>query len=204
MLPIPRSGRHLLLLAASSCPQPCARPLHALCCSPPCPVVCLGPRPLPPTHLQGAFSACFEALHQQLAGAPAPHVHYFGKPNAAPYRLAEQLLVRQALQLGLLEGAAAEAAAEAAAGSSGSDGGAAAAAPSLPLSAIYAVGDNPAADVRGANAAGAPWVSVLVTQTGVATADCPVDSAQVVVADVEAAVEAGLHRARRDKWHSMR
>lgn len=27
---------------------------------------------------------------------------------------------------------------------------------------VYAVGDNPAADVRGANLAGPPWVSVLV------------------------------------------
>lgn len=32
----------------------------------------------------------------------------------------------------------------------------------LPFSGIYAVGDNPAADVRGANQAGGPWVSVLV------------------------------------------
>lgn len=29
-------------------------------------------------------------------------------------------------------------------------------------------------------------------------------SRQVVVDDVEAAVEAGLHRARNAKWHSMR
>lgn len=140
---------------------------------------------------QGAFSTCFEALHEKLAGVPAPHVRYFGKPNAAPYRLSEQLLVRQAAQLGLLDGAA-------------DGGGSGSSPPRLPFSAIYAVGDNPAADVRGANAAGAPWVSVLVTKTGVATADCPTDSAAVVVEDVEAAVDAGLHRARRDKWHSMR
>lgn len=34
------------------------------------------------------------------------------------------------------------------------------------LSAIYAIGDNPRADVAGANGAGKPWVSVLV-RTGV-------------------------------------
>ena len=236
----------------------------------------------------------------QLTGEPLPRVHYFGKPHAAPYRLIEQLLLRQAQRLGLgLPQEAAEAALAAAeagseahwssgssggsSGSSGNSGGGSgtqqARAP-LPFSAIYAVGDNPAADVRGANAAGAPWVSVLVTKTGVATANSPADPAQVssaarpagvgqclqaavlavcalwpasssrrlrllpwcvfnwrrrtarvaplpfcspltnslllfypnqsvhwmqvVVDDVEAAVEAGLHRARFSKWHSMR
>ncbi len=36
----------------------------------------------------------------------------------------------------------------------------------LPFSGIFAVGDNPAADVRGANLAGPPWVSVLVRTGG--------------------------------------
>lgn len=63
---------------------------------------------------------------------------------------------------------------------SGSSGGSAHRARTpLPFSAIYAVGDNPAADVRGANAAGAPWVSVLVTKTGVATENSAADPAQV-------------------------
>lgn len=35
------------------------------------------------------------------------------------------------------------------------------------------------ADVRGANAAGSPWVSVLVTKTGVARENCDKDPAQV-------------------------
>lgn len=34
------------------------------------------------------------------------------------------------------------------------------------ISCIYMVGDNPAADIRGAQNAGSPWVSVLV-RTGV-------------------------------------
>ena len=119
--------------------------------------------------------------------------HHFGKPNPEPYRLAEQLLLGQAAQLGVpgaaaLAAEAAAAEAEKPARSGGSGGGQQQQQQKaeeqqqmrqqqLPFSAIYAVGDNPAADVRGANAAGAPWVSVLV-KTGVADRDCSVDSAQ--------------------------
>jgi HAD superfamily hydrolase (TIGR01450 family) len=81
---------------------------------------------------------------------------------------------------------------------------------------IYMVGDNPRADVRGARRAGAPWTSVLV-RTGVFGSgggggddgrpfpdNDVTDPADVVVADVRAAVEAALHRARAVKWHSLR
>lgn len=73
------------------------------------------------------------------------------------------------------------------------------------LPQVFAVGDNPAADVRGANRAGPPWVSVLV-RTGVFRGgkNSDTDPAQIVVDDVEAAVEAGLHRTRSLRWHSMR
>jgi phosphoglycolate phosphatase-like HAD superfamily hydrolase len=73
------------------------------------------------------------------------------------------------------------------------------------FSNIFAVGDNPAADIRGANNAGHPWVSVLV-RTGVfqGEGNSEVDPAHIVVTDVLAAVQAGLHRARSSRWHSMR
>lgn len=101
-------------------------------------------------------------------------------------RLAEQLLLKQARQL------------------SGSD----APAPSSPQEAfcsIFMVGDNPAADIRGANRAGAPWVPVLV-RTGVWQGQQlqPGDAPQVVVDDVLGAVQAGLHRYRQAKWHVHR
>ena len=64
------------------------------------------------------------------------------------HRLAERLLVQQAHHLGL---AVAQPAGETTC---------------LPFSGIFAVGDNPAADVRGANAAGPPWVSCLVRTGG--------------------------------------
>lgn len=146
--------------------------------------------------------------YPQLTGEPLPHAHHFGKPHAAPYLLIERLLLQQAQQLGIEVPEPAEeavlAAAEAGrvvssssgsedigrAGSSSSGGGSSGGSSStqrartpLPFSAIYAVGDNPAADVRGANAAGAPWVSVLVTKTGVATENSPADPAQVRLAE---------------------
>lgn len=149
---------------------------------------------------QGAFSACLETLYKEVTGRPLK-AHHFGKPHAAPYLLAEQLLLAQAEALGIdMLPPAAESAGDHAAGTAG---GQLARTP-LPFSAIYAVGDNPAADVAGANSAGAPWVSVLVTQTGVAREDCRKNCAQLVVADVEAAVDAALHRMRHAMWHSMR
>ncbi|KAI3431576.1 hypothetical protein D9Q98_004626 [Chlorella vulgaris] len=128
---------------------------------------------------QGAFAACLETLYEKVSGQPL-NAHFFGKPHAAPYRLAEELLLAQAAALGLVPPTA-EAALP------GLDSGAELAAQTStaaldgipwPFGAIYAVGDNPAADVRGANAAGSPWVSVLVTKTGVARQNCAVDCAQ--------------------------
>lgn len=137
---------------------------------------------------QGAFAEALTCLLQRVAGRPHPAVKFYGKPNPEPYRLAEQRLVAQAASLGLIEGACAGRPAQ------------------QVFSSIYAVGDNPAADVRGANRAGRPWVSVLV-KTGVFQGpgpNCPVDGAVLVVEDVSAAVEAGLHHSRALRWHAMR
>jgi hypothetical protein len=148
-------------------------------------------------------------------------------------RLAEHLLVRQAVKLGLAPSSTLGAlnssssgvggvgvggggggingngeASSSSGGSSSSDGaGASRAAAASLFSGIYAVGDNPAADVRGANTAGTPWVSVLV-RTGVwqgrGAKNSDTDPAHVVVHDVLGAVQAGLHRTRLARWHSMR
>lgn len=157
--------------------------------------------PPPPTHVR------------QVTGRPL-RAHTFGKPNAAPYRLCEQLLLAQAAELGIdvpasaVEAAAAAGRIVASGAASLADAGGAqqpeAVRTPLPFSSVFMIGDNPAADVAGANAAGHPWVSVLLTKTGVARADSATHPAQVVVDDVEAAVEAALHRTRHSKWHSMR
>eukprot|EP00762_Andalucia_godoyi_P005879 ANDGO_06962.mRNA.1 putative CDP-alcohol phosphatidyltransferase class-I family protein C22A12.08c len=59
-----------------------------------------------------------------------------------------------------------------------------------PIEAFYGVGDNPRADVRGANRAGDRWKSVLV-RTGCfqGPANDPHDPAHMVTADVEEAVD---------------
>ncbi|KAG1677369.1 hypothetical protein FOA52_010748 [Chlamydomonas sp. UWO 241] len=194
---------------------------------------------------QGAFAAAVQALYDHTVASVAasrglPPSSYprlvptfFGKPHAAPFRLAERLLARQAVALGLAEDAGGLVGAEgeeeggcallaaaaagggkgAARGGGGGGGGGGSSGgksggvlPHLPLSGIYAVGDNPAADVRGANAAGHPWVSVLV-RTGVFQGpgtNCAIDPAAVTVPCVEAAVDAGLHRARASRFYSMR
>ncbi|PNH09146.1 hypothetical protein TSOC_004266 [Tetrabaena socialis] len=136
---------------------------------------------------QGAFAHMVLSLYARITGGSRPqHVTFFGKPNPQPYRLAERLLLAHAQRIGLQLPEAPPGV--------------------LPFSAIYAVGDNPAADVRGANQAQAPWVSVLV-RTGVFQgpgSNCDVDAARIVVDDVSAAVEAALHHTRNLRWHSLR
>ena len=127
-----------------------------------------------------------------MTGRELQHV-FFGKPNRAPYALAEQLLMQQGRELGLLPDTSAHCQHP-----EGDVKGA--------FGAIYAVGDNPKADVAGARSQGPPWVPVLV-RTGVFSADAPNDAehpADIVVDDVGGAVEAALHRTRSSMWHSMR
>ena len=108
----------------------------------------------PPRFGPGAFLAALEALHA-AADASAGIVPHFpleiarhGKPHPPAYEIA----VRKLDRLRRIEGAAEVDSV----------------APPLlpPLRHVYALGDNPASDVRGANAAGGPWRSVLV-RTGV-------------------------------------
>lgn len=149
---------------------------------------------------QGAFAAILQTLHREVTGVDLPHLQYFGKPNSAPYRLIEALLLKQAAGMGLacaLQGEE-DISLEALERNTSPQ--------PLPFSSVFAVGDNPASDIRGANRAGPPWVSVLV-RTGVFQSDaanCSRDPAHLVVPDVEAAVAAGLHRTRSHRWHSMR
>ena len=115
--------------------------------------------------------------------------HFFGKPNQAPYELAAHRLYDQAVEMRLVDSQ-----------QSLKDE------PAKAFGAIYAIGDNPKADIAGAKAQGVPWVSMLV-RTGVFSGDTKNDEedpADVVVDDVLDAVEAALHRTRSMRWHSMR
>lgn len=89
-----------------------------------------------PRYGLGAFTLAFHSLFKAYTGT-APKITYFGKPTVSPFKLTERLLEEQVRGLG---------------------GGR--------LDRIFMVGDNPAADVRGARNCGKPWVPVLV-ETGV-------------------------------------
>eukprot|EP01026_Neomeris_dumetosa_P056524 TRINITY_DN5171_c0_g1_i7.p2 TRINITY_DN5171_c0_g1~~TRINITY_DN5171_c0_g1_i7.p2 ORF type:complete len:250 (-),score=25.60 TRINITY_DN5171_c0_g1_i7:593-1342(-) len=110
---------------------------------------------------QGAFSTALNTLYQEVTGKPLQNQYYYGKPNAAPYQLAERILIKESEMLGCKG-----------------------------VGQIYAVGDNPAADIRGANRAGDRWTSVLV-RTGVfqgSAENCSVDPAKIVSNDVLSAI----------------
>ena len=63
---------------------------------------------------------------------------------------------------------------------------------------IYMIGDNPRSDIRGANAMGTPWVSVLVrTGNFRGAVNDDIDPAQLVVSDAPAAVDHILQRHRQ-------
>ncbi|CAM9788804.1 unnamed protein product [Heterosigma akashiwo] len=112
----------------------------------------------------GAFLRCLEHLFALTAAGGRPlRATVLGKPHAVTYECAEALLTEQALRT-----------------------------TGRPLRKIYAVGDNPASDVAGANAAGAHWTSVLV-ETGMFRRQAnmdndPVHPADLVCADFLAAV----------------
>lgn len=149
----------------------------------------------------------------QVTGNELYH-EFMGKPNAAPYELAEHLLYRQAVKLGLIDQQQYPAGPEHGhCNATEQDGtvrhGSSEGPSTSPFSAIYAVGDNPKADIAGAlhaRARGRPYVAMLV-RTGVFTGEMANDEeypADVVVEDVDAAVQAALHRTRSMRWHSMR
>ena len=113
----------------------------------------------------GAFLVALKALFAMVTGGQALAVVEHGKPHAPAYRAAVRKLASRSTAL-------------------------AAPSPPPPLRHIYAIGDNPASDVRGANAAGGAWRSVLV-RSGVwrsPDANDGGDPAHFVCDDVVAAV----------------
>ena len=126
-----------------------------------------------PRFAQGAFATVLTALYEKLSGQKLPVRAVFGKPNSEVYRIVEKILIDQAINLG-----------HKISSSNVSD----------VFSTIYMVGDNPAADVRGARNAGPPWTSILV-KTGVFNGineNCSVDPAHIVADCVNQAVDIGL------------
>lgn len=93
-----------------------------------------------PRFTQGAFVHSFQALFQKYTNHDAP-IEFCGKPFQVQYDYSEKLFGENAQALGVAQ-----------------------------PTKFYAVGDNPRSDIRGANAAGSHWTSVLV-KTGVFKGD---------------------------------
>jgi ribonucleotide monophosphatase NagD (HAD superfamily) len=119
----------------------------------------------------GAFTRTLEFLFHHLTGNRLV-VQEFGKPLPVTFNFAMDKLLKWKAQCGF-----------------GDD----------PFSTVFMVGDNPRADVRGANTAGLPWQSVLV-ETGVFKPtrehpNDPIDPAKFVCKGVEEAVAVVLAAA---------
>lgn len=149
------------------------------------------------------------------------HLRLAGKPNKEPYLLAAQSLIAQAKQLGLISDDQSQGSLPFSSIFCVGDNPAAGKQSEPPhfllsillcsvifclvlqLCVSHHVCCTLLADIRGANAAGPPFTSVLV-KTGVASVNCSIDPAAIVCQDVFDAVSAALHRTRFFKFHSMR
>ena len=178
-----------------------------------------------PRFAQGAFNSCLAHLYEKTYGVPLT-VTECGKPHRVTYALAEEILFDQWLRAG--EGdipapsstlslsppppasltstatttspASSSSSSSHASSSPASSSSSSSSASPLPEDfRFYGIGDNPRADIRGANDAGDAWTSVLV-RTGVfdhageGKANDETDPADIVCDDVERAVEQILRR----------
>lgn len=71
----------------------------------------------------GMFMHCLESVYLKLVGRPLLYSALIGKPSTSTYQYAEQLIIREARKIGLR----------------------------TPIHTLYAIGDNPMADIYGAN-----------------------------------------------------
>lgn len=117
----------------------------------------------------GSFFTAFNSVYHSVLKTAAPQATMLGKPHAPNYEAAERALRKQLHQMGY-EG--------------------------QQIRNIFAIGDNPASDIRGANARGAPWKSVLVLTGNISpSSDYKIsltDQPTVIVRDALEAVEHGL------------
>jgi HAD superfamily hydrolase (TIGR01450 family) len=110
-----------------------------------------------PRLAQGSFAEALSYFYTRLTGEPLEFMTC-GKPTQMTYRYAEGKLLQQARNLIVNN--------DGSAGSLSTSGSS----PStitntqrpVVISNIYGVGDNPSADIKGANGAGEPWTSVFV------------------------------------------
>jgi HAD superfamily hydrolase (TIGR01450 family) len=130
----------------------------------------------------GSFTVALRALWRAQHGAELA-VTQFGKPQQRTFDFARKQLARwAAVRAGVAAG-----------GGEGNGAGESGGAEHDGFERIFMIGDNPRSDIRGANAAGAPWHSVLV-RTGVFRGgdNDPDDPAKSVLPSVREAVDLAL------------
>lgn len=121
-----------------------------------------------PRFTQGAFVAAFRGLFEHYTQSPLT-VEFCGKPFEVQYRTAEQMIHAHAAVLDHQKRQEEQEKQEKELQpEEGSKVGPAIPTPAMatPITQFYGIGDNPKADIRGANNAGPHWSSVLV-RTGV-------------------------------------
>jgi len=93
----------------------------------------------------GMFLHCLESVYMKLVGRPLMYSALVGKPSSSTYQYAQQLVLNEAQKIGL----------------------------KTPIHTLYAIGDNPMADIYGAN---------LYNRILQRKAVCPDESRQVITA----------------------
>ena len=119
----------------------------------------------------GCFKRALQAVFELVYPGRELRFTQFGKPHPPNYAVVEKVLHLQAARIGLRKVGNLQ----------------------LEDSPIYAVGDNPSSDVRGANNRGYPWVSVLVKTGNFQGTNCSRDTAQMVMDHAFQLVERTLH-----------
>ncbi|KAL9642752.1 hypothetical protein ABK040_009829 [Willaertia magna] len=103
---------------------------------------------------QGMIKLCLQNIYKELTGGNHLEIIQYGKPMKVTFDFCEKRLKDLAISCGHTH-----------------------------IEKIYMCGDNPLADIRGANNAGNPWESVLVL-TGVSKENDPINPAKYVAKDV--------------------
>ena len=125
-----------------------------------------------PRYTQGAFIHAFKSLFENYSGSLLD-VDICGKPFKLQYTTAEEMISECARNM------------ECQSSGSMDNRSVSTYAPTI----YYGIGDNPKADIRGANDAGHHWNSVLV-RTGVFQGiNCSIDVADIVADDIGSALD---------------
>jgi HAD superfamily hydrolase (TIGR01456 family) len=142
-----------------------------------------------PRFTSGAFILCLNTLYRHFTGKDlTPYLTFYGKPLRDTYRHIANLLVQRwnIQQKSFLSHSSSST-------TSSSTSSFTSSFLPPPFTQIYAIGDNPLSDIRGANSVG--WFSILV-RTGIFQQgeNDPTDPAQLVVPSVREAVQYILHK----------